>query len=355
MRTVEHRYLDPLEQIWLTCAGGIGLSVVRSAEVYASTDGKGTLTIGTGETLDPDDNLAQMIFHELCHALIAGPEGFSLPDWGLDNTCARAGDYACEHGCLRLQAVLAGEYGLRRFFAPTTDFRAFYDQLGADPLLPRHEPSVVLALRGLRFADKEPWAPHLRRALAATAAVAREVVRFAPDGAELPTLWQLVEPAPERHQVGFGVAVDDDDDERHCGNCAWRYQGGRGRAVDRCRQADGARVAPSWRACDRWEGALDCQDCGACCRAAYDSVTVSRRDPVVRAHPDIIVDRGTYLELKRTGDNRCTALSGGTWGDDGEWRRYRCDIYDDRPRPCREFERGGPHCLNARRRVGHSR
>ncbi|NLY95693.1 MAG: YkgJ family cysteine cluster protein, partial [Myxococcales bacterium] len=69
MRTPRHAYVDPLDAIWLAVARAFGLRVERSDEVYASTDGEGTLTLGTRETLDPDDCLAQMIFHELCHAL----------------------------------------------------------------------------------------------------------------------------------------------------------------------------------------------------------------------------------------------------------------------------------------------
>ncbi|MEP7112338.1 MAG: YkgJ family cysteine cluster protein, partial [Ilumatobacteraceae bacterium] len=48
----------------------------------------GTLLIGTDETLDADDSLAQMIFHEICHAIVAGPENFGSTDWGLDNNNA---------------------------------------------------------------------------------------------------------------------------------------------------------------------------------------------------------------------------------------------------------------------------
>jgi Fe-S-cluster containining protein len=156
------------------------------------------------------------------------------------------------------------------------------------------------------------------------------------------------------------------DPGRTCATCAWRHAGGRGPAVDRCRQAGDARVSPDWRACERWEPALDCQDCGACCREAYDSVTVSRRDPVVRRHPALIVDRGSYVELARVrqgGEHghdrghgtRCTALRGGIFEPAGAWQPYACTIYDDRPRPCRELERGGAHCLTARRRIGLSR
>jgi Fe-S-cluster containining protein len=76
---------------------------------------------------------------------------------------------------------------------------------------------------------------------------------------------------------------------------------------------------------------------------------VSRRDPVVRARPAYIVDRGAYLEIRRDGD-RCAALEGGA----PDQPRYHCAIYADRPRTCRDFTLGSEHCLTARRRVGLS-
>jgi Fe-S-cluster containining protein len=73
----------------------------------------------------------------------------------------------------------------------------------------------------------------------------------------------------------------------------------------------------------------------------------------VRAQPGFIVDRGTYLEVRRCGD-RCSALAGGTQDPAAPERitRYHCTIYDDRPRTCRDFTLGSTHCLTARRRVG---
>ena len=53
-RTPHHTYLDPLDAIWLTVADRIGFRVERSAEVYASTDGQGSMTIGTPSTLDAE-------------------------------------------------------------------------------------------------------------------------------------------------------------------------------------------------------------------------------------------------------------------------------------------------------------
>ena len=50
-------------------------------------------------------------------------------------------------------------------------------------------------------------------------------------------------------------------------------------------------------------------------------------------------------------NDRCAALaSEGQTSEGGE--RYACTIYDDRPRSCRDFARGGERCLEARRRVG---
>jgi hypothetical protein len=201
-RQVHHRYLDPLDQVWLATARRIGLRIERSGEVYASTDGGGTLRLGAHATLDADDCLAQMIFHELCHALVEGPASFGHPDWGLDNTGAR--DVAREHACLRTQATLASRHGLRALLAPTTDFRVFYDHLSEDPLAPGapaaavEDPSIALAWAAVRRAGEPPWAPHLERALHATAVIAGAVAPFATGADEpaaaLPSLWR----APSR-------------------------------------------------------------------------------------------------------------------------------------------------------------
>ena len=335
VRRIEHRYLDPLDQIWLTTAQRIGLTIERGDDVYASTDGHRTLRIGAAPTLDADDSLAQMIFHELCHSLVEGPESFARPDWGLDNTGAR--DELREHACLRLQAHLAARHGLRRFLAPTTDYRAYWDLLPADPLAPRRDPAVTAAVFGAQRAGRPPWAPHLEAALAATAEVVARAAAFADHA----SLLLAAEPAPASHpsRLPPWPAIDG----RRCGTCAWRTDAGI------CRQADGAAVAADWDGCSRWEASLDCLDCGACCRAAYHSVTVDPQDPVVRLHPGYIEDRGSYLEIRRSGD-RCAALEGGAAPD----QPYTCAIYLGRPETCREFELGSENCLIARRRVGLS-
>ena len=126
----------------------------------------------------------------------------------------------------------------------------------------------------------------------------------------------------------------------------------RSRAAGRARppNGDGARTARGHPACAHWEPPVDCRTCGACCREAYHSVTVSMRDPVVWQEPDLIVRHGPRFEIRREGP-RCAALA-----DRRRDRRrsYTCAIYENRPRPCREFAAGGRHCLDARRRVGLS-
>jgi Fe-S-cluster containining protein len=351
-RTVTARYVDPLAEVWLGAARRIGLTVVRTQDAYAATDGRGRLAIGADATLDADDSLAQMIFHELCHSLIEGPDSFRIPDWGLDNY---GDDHAWrEHACLRLQWIIAGRYGLRAVFAPTTDFRALWDTFTGDVLAAREDRAVVLAIEGLRRVGHPPWAPHFEDALAATARIAADAARFAlPRPHEAPALWLGVTPAPARHPSGL-PAGDHATPGATCGTCAWRHDA---RGAARCRQAE-ARVDPAWPGCERYEPPIDCQTCGACCRAAYHSVEVSRRDPMVKRQPGYVVDHGTRLEVLRDGD-RCACLAGGVHVDASSpvaatRTRFHCTIYDDRPRTCREFTLGSAHCLTARRRVGLS-
>lgn len=342
-REVTHCYVDPLAQVWLGAARRIGLRVVRTPDAYAMTDGHGTLAISDDAGLDADDSLAQMIFHELCHSLVEGEASFAKPDWGMDNT-GPDHDWR-EHACLRAQWVLTGRHGLRAVFAPTTDFRAFWDTLSGDVLADRTDPSVQAAIAALRRAELPPWAPALGDALAATARIAAVAAAFAqPHAGERPPLWAGVTPPAPPHPTGLPAG----DAAAACGSCAWRFEQ---RGGVRCRQAARA-IDDAWPACERYEAALDCQTCGACCREAYHSVEVARRDPATKKQPAYIVDRGTYLEVKRDGE-RCAALHGGLV-ELGKTTRFHCVIYDDRPRTCREFTLGSAHCLTARRRVGLS-
>lgn len=199
-----YRYIDPLDAIWLAVARQVGLVVERSAEVFAATDGRGRLVLGTPDTLDPDDCLAQMVLHELCHWLVQGERAFAAPDWGLCNESER--DVVREHACLRLQAWLTAPHGLRDVLAPTTDFRAYYDRLGDDPLGDEasgarfgdggvgEEEAIQLARDAAARSTQPPWAPHLQRALEATGEIARTVAALAPDdvASSRPSLWSAV-------------------------------------------------------------------------------------------------------------------------------------------------------------------
>jgi hypothetical protein len=181
--------LDPLDAIWLTVAARVGFKVERSAEVYASTDGKGVMTIGAPSTLDADDCLGQMILHELCHSLIEGAESLGVPDFGLDNESER--HVVREHACLRLQAWLTDKHGLRQALAPTTDFRSYYDELPEDPFGDEEDPATGVATLGAARAEEGPWAPHLSEGLKATAKIfeiARQLGAADPEAAN-PPIW----------------------------------------------------------------------------------------------------------------------------------------------------------------------
>ena len=188
-RKPQHTYLDPLDAIWLTVANRIGFRVERSPEVFASTDGQGVMTIGAPSTLDPDDCLAQMILHELCHSLIEGAESLGVPDFGLDNESER--HLVREHACLRLQAWLTGKYGLRQALAPTTDFRSYYDELPEDPFADEGDLATAAAKLGAARSEGEPWAPHLWEGLEATAKILEVVSQFeaADPNAPNPPIW----------------------------------------------------------------------------------------------------------------------------------------------------------------------
>ncbi len=359
IRKPHHRYEDPLARIWTACASAVGFRIARSRDVYAATDGEGTIYLGTDDILDPDDSLAQMILHELCHALVEGEAGECQPDWGLDNTSGR--DTWHEHACLRLQAYLTAAWGLREFFAPTTDFRVkFWNTMADDPFQPpifgtRSEPSCVAARTAAWRASLPRWQIPLTQAFEATVRVL-VAVNSVVDGttgavtktSALPSLYGTVRPVPAMHAAGHSFVAPWHGQER-CVGCAWSYDK-RGRT--RCRHSGTAPITPEMLACARWEARADlaCGTCGACCREAYDAVEVGRREVLVRYHPSLVETAGSRsLRVKRV-DGRCAALSGGAEKNDGYW----CSVYEDRPRTCREFELGGDHCLTARRKVGLS-
>ena len=143
-RPVESRYIDPVELVWFATGRRLGLRIRRNPTIFSATDGTGLLEFGPRDTLDPDDTLAQMLFHEICHWITNGERTFTERDWGFDLDADL--DWR-EHACLRLQAALADEHGLRAVLAPTSQFRAYYDQVPVDPFGPvdgwPHEERVV--------------------------------------------------------------------------------------------------------------------------------------------------------------------------------------------------------------------
>lgn len=175
-RRISHAYRDPLDELWLATARRLGFEVRRSAEVYAHSDGARVLHLSDPAHFDADDSLAQLILHELCHALIEGPASWHSPDWGLDNVSAR--DEPREHAALRLQAALLDRVGLRLVLAPTTDFRDYYDRLGPEPLV-GDEAAARAAREGWTRSQSAPFDAALSEALEATRRVVEAVAPFA--------------------------------------------------------------------------------------------------------------------------------------------------------------------------------
>lgn len=341
-RRIDHRYEDPLDTLWLEAAARLGWRVERAASAYASWDGSGTLTLARALDLDADDCLAQMILHEMCHALVAGPTGWKQLDWGLDNTSDR--DVDQEHATNRLQAALAEPYGLRQFLAVTTDFRSYYDALPRRPLADGDDPAIPLAQRGRVRAELEPFRSALDHALSGTARLAEVIAPSAADD----SLWRTVR---KRHRSGLLLPRLPTSPAANCGECAW--------SVFRdgelfCRQSGPsestqAAVKASDDACERYEAAFtsdECAHCGACCREGFDVVTVGEAELLLR--PDLVTHSSLGRVLARP-KGRCVALCSG-----GDGAPYRCGVYDERPSSCRDFELRGDACLLARQRVGRS-
>ena len=392
LRQATHYYDDPLTRVWIACAEAVGFRIVRTSDAYASTDGCGTILIAADGLFDPDDSVAQMILHELCHALVEGEVGESKVDWGLGY--AVGNNPWREHATLRLQAYLTGRFGLRDFFAPTTDFRVdFWDALPADPFYAspkaggRRERSCVAARLAAWRASQPRWASHLDKALKSSGAIAAatprvisfETVRISRQSGiagvqglpcvssmpcpntdqtqgklytlskekSLPSLWSTVGMPSELHPSGHSP-VAEQFKGLGCSDCAWSFVE---RRKPRCRHAPSIHLPDKSPACWRLEpaGELDCQTCGACCREAYHAVEISSREPVNKRHPEFVVIQDTRRKLLRNGE-RCAALLGGNTANEA----YSCAIYEDRPRTCREFTRGSENCLDARRRVGMS-
>lgn len=177
-RQIHRTYSDPLDLLWIEAARRIGMTIRRSHEVNASWDGDRILTIGSSPTLDPDDTLAQMILHEACHALCEGPSSWSKPDWGLSSYGVSKRVH--EHACLRLQAKLVDTHSMRRFFASTTIFRSYYDDLPSDPLADdlNSDPAVAIARNAYVRPESKPWIAVMDDAIRRTAIIARALSEY---------------------------------------------------------------------------------------------------------------------------------------------------------------------------------
>ncbi|MEM7246156.1 MAG: YkgJ family cysteine cluster protein [Acidobacteriota bacterium] len=101
---------------------------------------------------------------------------------------------------------------------------------------------------------------------------------------------------------------------------------------------------------DERELELDCQTCAACCRHAFVQVAISPHESIIERHPQLVRFRDGCFELSRR-DEACAALVSAEPTESGE-ERWACTVYEDRPRPCRVFERGSERCHDARRRIG---
>ena len=168
---------DPVDLIWLATARRLGLTVRRRSDVFASTDGRGTLWLGSRDTLDPDDCTAQMVLHELCHWVVNGPDAVHPLDWGFE---PMEGLDWREYPTLRVQRWWADRYALTDLLAPTTAARAYWDRLvdALTPLddSPQEAAIVAAATAAVERSQGPPWSGPLGVALGATATIA-EVVR----------------------------------------------------------------------------------------------------------------------------------------------------------------------------------
>jgi hypothetical protein len=198
-RPIESRYVDPCELLWLSTAQRLGLHIRRSPLVFSATDGSGRLQLSTRDDLDPDDSLAQMLLHEICHWCTNGLETMNDRDWGFDldgPTDPR------EHAALRLQAWLADQVELRAMFGPTGIYRQYYNQIPSDPTQPIDESEwettvCTYAKSAIERIQHDPWHPHVLEAMHTTARLRTIIGPYLKDYASeheddaLPCLWDV--------------------------------------------------------------------------------------------------------------------------------------------------------------------
>lgn len=349
MARILSRYVDPLDQIWISAAAQLQLHIHRSSSAYASYDGRGTITIASSEFLDSDDCLAQLVLHELCHGLVEGESSYHLPDWGLDRFPPEEA-IVREHACQRTQAALLRPYGLDRLLAPTTEFRVYYDALAENPLHSSDlDAALALAQTAIGRSRRPPYFRALHEALQKTATLHRlmEGVSVSPNPS-LPSLWQTA-PPPKLHPSGFPISYQ--FHQKTCSDCVW-VESKQVHGICKRQKEQKERpacFASTHAACVLFEEKLDCQDCAACCQGAYDLVPIRRKDEIAHRAPAWVIKEGPLWKMKRnTERNQCAALT----TRDLDNHPYSCQVYGMRPTACRDLKLGSAACLIARQRLG---
>src|SRR5690606_13924289 len=112
----------------------------------------------------------------------------------------------------------AAPYGLRDFFAVTTDRRPYWDALPRGTLADGDDPAIPFAREGYRRSQLEPVRSALHDALEQTARLAA-VVQLVnlPDDLHSVSLWRT---ARRRHPTGLLMSAEP---RGTCGDCVWAY------------------------------------------------------------------------------------------------------------------------------------
>ncbi|HMU40845.1 MAG TPA: YkgJ family cysteine cluster protein [Pseudomonadota bacterium] len=343
------KHAASLDDIWTAAASQLGLSVARSKEGFVYTDPRGHRLVLAADTQDTADDVARLVFFDLCSAFVRGETSFDAPVWGL---LEGTQSLLQQRATMRLQAALLRRYGLRKRLAPPTSRTAslgdFYESLPRLPFssassdVPNEERTC--AERGLALAHKPPYRRVLHDALWATAQLGR---------APQPNLSQNAS-APRLHKSGLPMSDGTFEAEKGatCQDCAFLRNPEKRGSAHRCEQTAlsgtaGKVVKPDAAACALFEPPLDCQACAACCRHAFELVPVLPTEEMCVKHPQLVQKSGKCLTVARDPDKKCCAVLGKT-----ESGHYRCRLYAERPNTCREFTAGSANCVEARLRIG---
>ena len=151
------RALRALDERWITfLREHFNAKLQRSPDAYVSwLADRRTLIVSPDHDLDPDDTIAQIVLHELCHHLVEGHHSDQFDDWGLDNITDQ--HLANEYAALRLQAAILDPHALRPWLNPTTDHRWFYESLHAHPLQSPAHPETDATSTALAREGWDRW------------------------------------------------------------------------------------------------------------------------------------------------------------------------------------------------------